>query len=110
MPTFKIAHRYPADSTDSTVNKVQILVPYLAITNNIDYLCNRSEDDIVELSDGILCKTISVSHITSDKCDELVKKLYGISAQRYLNKWKTIIPAVGDELCLIELEKIAHNK
>lgn len=108
MRTFKIAHRYPdqPEQPDNNVNKAQILVPYLAITDNIQYLCFRSTNDIVELSDGTLCKTISVAHINIDNAEEIVRKLYKVSAKYYLNKWKTILPAVGDELCLIKLEKI----
>lgn len=69
--------------------KPRILVPYIAITDNIPFTCNGKIKQEVRLSDGntyeaLLLETIN---ILSDRGEKLIKEIYNLDTIQILKKW-----------------------
>lgn len=63
-----------------------IIVPYVAIENNISYLTNKGERYII-FADGIKGKVVESSEKHICELEEDIKKLYGIDTWSFVKRW-----------------------
>lgn len=66
--------------------KEEIIVPYVAITNNIDFLMCRGQKK-VHLTDGVTCIVTDWKEIHLFEMDDDVKRLYDMSAWDFAKRW-----------------------
>ncbi len=77
------------DIVTSNINhkfREELLVPYIAITNNIEFMLGKGEKQVIT-SDGILCKVefLKEDHICN--LEGMVKAIYNLDCWSFIKKW-----------------------
>lgn len=69
--------------------KEQVLLPYIAVTDNVNFLCDKSKEIRCMTADGVPCVATYCKEINilSENAEQLVKKLYNVDVFGYLCKW-----------------------
>lgn len=76
---YYVNHRY----------REKIIVPLIAIENNVSFLCDNDDDDkCIQTSDNVLCRItdIKVSNILDLEND--ISAIYKMCAYEYLKIWR----------------------
>lgn len=63
-----------------------IIVPYVAITNNVDFLMSNG-DKFITTADGIKCKVQSYEEKHICELEQDIQSLYGIDAWSFVKRW-----------------------
>ncbi len=66
--------------------KEEILVPYVAIRNNIQFLESRVNQRVIT-ADGVRCKVVWLEVKNICECEELIKSLYATEPWEFLCAW-----------------------
>lgn len=80
------------ESNETTYHQINhkfretIILPYVAIENNISYLTNKGERYII-FADGVKGKVIESSEKHICELEEDIKKLYGIDTWSFVKRW-----------------------
>lgn len=72
----KVRHKY----------RDEIIVPYIAVQNNIDFMLNKGERYLLT-ADGIKAKVMGSKEVHVCELEADIKRLYNLSAWDYLCKW-----------------------
>lgn len=67
----------------------KIVVPYLAIQNNIDFLSDNGEKRII-FADGIKAKVLSIEEKNICSLKEEIESLYKMSQWDFICKWDKV--------------------
>jgi hypothetical protein len=71
-----VAHKFKED----------IIIPYIALSNNLDYLlCDGKKT--IHTKDGVMCECVSYEHKHIFEMEEDIKTLYGIETYDFLKRW-----------------------
>lgn len=89
----KIAHKKAGD---------EIIVPYLAIENNIDFMVAGGVGE-VELMDGTICQSLEGKAYPIGDVKEDIKRIYGCSLETWKLAWRKRISSVCEEVVKIKL-------
>lgn len=67
----------------------EVVVPLVAISNNICFLVKKDEKRTILTSDDIACDVIDFKevHIASEEFEALIKRLYNLDAFTFIKKW-----------------------
>jgi hypothetical protein len=67
----------------------EIVVPLVAISNNICFLLERDKERIVITADDVKCNVVDYKevHIACDEFESLIKRLYNLDAYTFIKKW-----------------------
>lgn len=87
-----INHRY----------REHIIVPYLAISDNIKFATNKGER-YISFSDGVIAKVIEATEQHICQLEEKVQKLYGIDVWTFIKKWYSAYKQM-DSMHFIEIK------
>lgn len=79
---------YKKDTEHYVAHKFRdvIIVPYVAVNNNIDFLLCDGKKTITT-KDGVKCECTSYEHKHIFEMEEEVKELYGIETYDFLKRW-----------------------
>lgn len=80
------------DGTDDVLSHINhkykdtVIVPYVAIHNNIAFLMTKG-DRYVVTSDNIRCKVTEIKEIHICELEDLVNELYNIDCWSFVKRW-----------------------
>lgn len=75
---YHIAHRF----------KDEIIIPFVALINNIDFCTIKDEEKICITADGVRCKAIDWKEQHICELEEDVRRIYGIqNTWEFLKRW-----------------------
>lgn len=77
---YHIAHRF----------KEEVIIPFVALTNNIDFCTTKNEEKTCLMADNVMCKVVSWEEKHICKLVGDVKRIYGIQ-----NMWDFIVRWYG---------------
>ena len=93
---YHINHRY----------KEEIIVPLVAVTNNIKFLFDKEERHVM-LGDGNVKKVISCEEVHICALESDINRMYGITPWDFVRRWYKIYPRMDSMFFLkIKLEKL----
>lgn len=94
---FKVLHTF----------KDEILIPVLAISSNLEFLCNKG-DKLIVTSDNVQAtvKRYESVHILSDDATELVRRLYNTDVYSFMRKWYSVLDITSMGFLYMKLQKI----
>lgn len=72
----KVLHRY----------RDEIVVPYIALRNNIDFMLNKGERYLIT-SDNIKAKVVECKEVHICDLEDDIKRLYNILAWDFIKRW-----------------------
>lgn len=75
----KVRHKY----------RDEIIVPYIAVQNNIDFMLNRGDRYLIT-ADNVKAKVLESKELHLLELKDDIKRLYGISAWDYICKWHSV--------------------
>lgn len=78
---YHINHRY----------KEEIIVPLVAVTNNICFLFDKEERQAT-MGDGTIAKVISCEEVHICALDADINRMYGITPWDFVRRWYKIYP------------------
>lgn len=81
----------------------EIIVPYLAIHNNVDFMLNGGVGD-VELKDGTLCKSVECVQLKFEESEDEIKRIYNISKNKWRSEWLKRVSDISDYIVKIKLD------
>lgn len=84
--------------------KEYILVPYVAITNNV-YI---DKGDLSLTTDGVLCtiKDINLVHICSSTAERIIKAIYNLDPWSFLKRWNQNLEVSSTTFLYLHLERV----
>lgn len=86
-----------------------IVVPYIAIEHNIQFLTNKA-DRYVVYADGITAKVVESKEVHICELEDEIQKLYGISAWQFMQRWyQTYKNMSSMEFVIIKVTKEENN-
>ena len=84
--------------------KESVIVPLVAIANNIIFLCNNyDEDKKVCCADGTLCDVENYEVKSIFDLEDDVMKIYGMDTWSFLKRWHLVDPNM-DSLSFVKLK------
>lgn len=90
---FKITDtKFFMERNETTYHKVrhkyreEIIVPYIAVQNNIDFILNKGERYLLT-ADSIKAKVLGCKEVHICELKDEINRLYGMSAWDYICKW-----------------------
>lgn len=99
------------DNNESTYHRINhkfretVIVPYIAIEKNISFLTNKA-DRYVVYADGITAKVVEAKEIHICELEELIQRLYGISAWQFMQRWYKSYKSMSSmEFVVIKVKK-----
>lgn len=87
----------------------EIIIPYLAIENNINFIMLNGGVGDVELMDGTKCKSTSCTSIKFDDAGDDIYRIYGIGKEAWKMAWLKRVHAMSDEIVKLKLDFNASN-
>lgn len=72
----------------------EIIVPLVAIHNNVSFLDSGNKDDIIT-ADGITCEVISKHEVHICRLDGDIQRLYGCTAWEFMQRWYKYCPEMS---------------
>lgn len=96
MATYNVLHSY----------KETIIVPYVGIKSNIDFLFDK-EDRFLLTRDNITCKVVSCVEKNILELEDDIKTLYGCDLLTWMRKWHNAHKYFNSlEVLVITLKKV----
>ena len=89
-----------ADSTETVVSNInhkyreQVVLPYIAITNNIRFLLTNG-DRYVVTNDNVTCKVESLKEVHICELEKVIQELYNIDCWTFIKKWYAAKGSIG---------------
>lgn len=84
-----------------------IILPYVAINNNYQFLINKNNNPVVKTTDGIMCNAINIEEKIIFDLEQDIEQIYGITAWNWLKKWNRANIGMSDMIMVkMELKKI----
>lgn len=83
---------FSIDSNMDTQHKVkhkwreEIIVPYLAVQNNVPFICDKGEKHIIT-ADGIKALVLKKKEYHMCEMEGIVKRLYGMEVWPFVLRW-----------------------
>jgi hypothetical protein len=90
--TYHINHRF----------KDEIIVPLVAITNNVAFLFDTSERSVV-MGDGVIGKVISCDEVHICALESEINRMYNITPWAFVARWYKIYPQM-DSMFFLKLK------
>ena len=81
-----------ADSTEMVVSNInhkykeQVVLPYVAITNNIRFLLTNGERYVVT-TDNVKCQVESLKEVHICELEKVIHEIYKIDCWTFIKKW-----------------------
>ena len=74
---YYIAHRF----------KDEIVIPFVALTNNIDFCLAKDEEKICCTADNVMCEAVYWEERHMCELEQKVKDLYDMNCWDFLKRW-----------------------
>lgn len=90
--------------------KPEIIVPIVAVDNNIDFICAKGDSRDIVTADNIICIANDVLFQNICDLEEKVLSLYHISAWDFLKKWRAVYPEYLDSLIFVTMKLVKNGR
>lgn len=88
----------------------EIIVPIIAIENNITFMINKGDRYII-FHDGVKAKVTEVQEKHICELEDDIQKLYGISAWQFMTRWYQTYKGMSSmEFVVIKVRKEGNNE
>ncbi len=100
------------DNTNEVISHINhkyrdvVIVPYVAISDNITFLLNKGEKKVIT-ADGFLCKVTKLKEYHICELEDKVRELYNIDCWSFIKRWYMTRKSMDSlHFIMLNLEKV----